>query len=268
MSSPKIVSMQVVPVAGHDSMLLNLSGAHSPFFTRNILILKDNDGHTGVGEVPGGEKIRQTLADAEPLVVGKTLGEYKNVMNAVRREFADRDASGRGLQTFDLRTTIHVVTAIEAAMLDLLGQHLGVTVASLLGDGQQRDSVEILGYLFYVGNPDKTSLPYQREKDQRNDWYRLRHEEALTPESVVRLAEAAYEQYGFNDFKLKGGVLRGSEEAEAVTALAQRFPQARITLDPNGAWSLDEAIGLGKQLRNVLAYAEDPCGAEQGFSGP
>ncbi|MGA8118805.1 MAG: glucarate dehydratase [Rouxiella badensis] len=267
MSSPKIVSMQVVPVAGHDSMLLNLSGAHSPFFTRNILILKDNDGHTGVGEVPGGEKIRQTLADAEPLVVGKTLGEYKNVMNAVRREFADRDASGRGLQTFDLRTTIHVVTAIEAAMLDLLGQHLGVTVASLLGDGQQRDSVEMLGYLFYVGNPDKTSLPYQREKDQRNDWYRLRHEEALTPESVVRLAEAAYEQYGFNDFKLKGGVLRGSEEAEAVTALAKRFPQARITLDPNGAWSLDEAIGLCKQLRNVLAYAEDPCGAEQGFSG-
>ncbi len=259
--------MQVVPVAGHDSMLLNLSGAHSPFFTRNILILKDNDGHTGVGEVPGGEKIRQTLVDAEPLVVGKTLGEYKNVMTAVRQQFADRDAAGRGLQTFDLRTTIHVVTAIEAAMLDLLGQYLNVSVASLLGDGQQRDAVEMLGYLFYVGDADKTSLPYQRERDQRNDWYRLRHEEALTPEAVVRLAEAAYDQYGFNDFKLKGGVLRGSEEAEAVTALSQRFPQARITLDPNGAWSLDEAIGLGKQLRDVLAYAEDPCGAEQGFSG-
>jgi glucarate dehydratase len=267
MTTPKVVSMQVVPVAGHDSMLLNLSGAHSPYFTRNILILKDNDGHTGVGEVPGGEKIRQTLVDAEPLVVGKTLGEYKNVMNAVRQQFADRDAAGRGLQTFDLRTTIHVVTAIEAAMLDLLGQYLNVSVASLLGDGQQRDAVEMLGYLFYVGDADKTSLPYQRERDQRNDWYRLRHEEALTPEAVVRLAEAAYDQYGFNDFKLKGGVLRGSEEAEAVTALSQRFPQARITLDPNGAWSLDEAIGLGKQLRNVLAYAEDPCGAEQGFSG-
>ncbi len=266
-TTPKIISMQVVPVAGHDSMLLNLSGAHSPFFTRNILILKDNDGHTGVGEVPGGEKIRQTLVDAEPLVVGKTLGEYKNVMTAVRQQFADRDAAGRGLQTFDLRTTIHVVTAIEAAMLDLLGQYLNVSVASLLGDGQQRDAVEMLGYLFYVGDPDKTTLPYQRERDQRNDWYRLRHEEALTPDAVVRLAEAAYDQYGFNDFKLKGGVLRGSEEAEAVTALSQRFPQARITLDPNGAWSLDEAIGLGKQLRDVLAYAEDPCGAEQGFSG-
>lgn len=265
--TPKISTMQVIPVAGHDSMLLNLSGAHSPFFTRNIVILKDNAGHTGVGEIPGGEKIRQTLEDAAQLVIGKTLGEYKNVLNSVRSQFADRDAGGRGLQTFDLRTTIHVVTGIEAAMLDLLGQYLGVTVASLLGEGQQRDAVEMLGYLFYVGDRRKTRLPYQSQPDEKCDWYRLRHEEALTPQSVVRLAEAAYEKYGFNDFKLKGGVLAGSEEAEAVTALHQCFPQARITLDPNGAWSLSEAISLGKQLRGVLAYAEDPCGAEQGYSG-
>ncbi|MCL2893904.1 glucarate dehydratase [Brenneria tiliae] len=266
-STPIITDMQVIPVAGYDSMLLNLSGAHAPYFTRNILILKDNSGHTGIGEVPGGEKIRQTLEDASVLVMGKSLGEYKNVMTAVRNQFADRDAAGRGLQTFDLRTTIHVVTAIEAAMLDLLGQFLNVSVASLLGDGQQRDAVEMLGYLFYVGDRNKTDLPYQSQPDEKCDWYRLRHEEALTPETIVRLAEASYEKYGFNDFKLKGGVLAGSEEAEAVTALAERFPQARITLDPNGAWSLDEAIGLGKQLRGVLAYAEDPCGAEQGFSG-
>ncbi|AKG69844.1 TPA: glucarate dehydratase [Serratia fonticola] len=266
-TAPKITAMQVVPVAGYDSMLLNLSGAHAPFFTRNIVILQDNAGNTGLGEIPGGEKIRQTLEEAQSLVVGKTLGEYKNVMNRVRERFADRDASGRGLQTFDLRTTIHVVTGIEAAMLDLLGQFLDVPVAALLGDGQQRDSVEMLGYLFYVGDRNKTPLPYQSQPDDACDWYRLRHEQALTPQSIVRLAEAAFDKYGFNDFKLKGGVLAGSEEAEAVTALAQRFPQARITLDPNGAWSLKEAIVLGKQLRNVLAYAEDPCGAEQGFSG-
>ncbi|MBG6248834.1 MULTISPECIES: glucarate dehydratase [Symbiopectobacterium] len=266
-STPVITHMQVIPVAGHDSMLLNLSGAHAPYFTLNILIMKDNSGNTGVGEIPGGEKIRQTLEDASVLVIGKTLGEYKNVMNAVRNQFADRDASGRGLQTFDLRTTIHVVTGFEAAMLDLLGQFLNVPVAALLGDGQQRDAVEMLGYLFYIGDRTKTDLPYQSQPDEKCDWYRLRHEEALTPESIVRLAEAAYEKYGFNDFKLKGGVLAGSEEAEAVTALSKRFPQARITLDPNGAWSLEEAIRLGKQLRGVLAYAEDPCGAEQGFSG-
>ncbi|WP_241522201.1 glucarate dehydratase [Chimaeribacter californicus] len=259
--------MQVIPVAGHDSMLLNLSGAHAPFFTRNIVVLEDNAGHTGVGEIPGGEAIRRTLEEAQPLVLGRTLGEYKNVMNAVRNQFADRDATGRGTQTFDLRTTIHVVTGIEAAMLDLLGQCLGVSVASLLGDGQQRSEVEMLGYLFYIGDRTRTGLPYQSQADEACDWYRLRHEAAMNPAAIVRLAEAAYEKYGFNDFKLKGGVLAGAEEAEAVTALAQRFPQARVTLDPNGAWSLEEAITLGRQLRHVLAYAEDPCGAEQGFSG-
>lgn len=126
-TTPVVTEMQIIPVAGHDSMLMNLSGAHAPFFTRNIVIIKDNSGHTGVGEIPGGEKIRKTLEDAIPLVVGKTLGEYKNVLTLVRNTFADRDAGGRGLQTFDLRTTIHVVTGIEAAMLDLLGQHLGLT---------------------------------------------------------------------------------------------------------------------------------------------
>ncbi|MBP2168076.1 glucarate dehydratase [Erwinia toletana] len=266
-ATPVITSLQVIPVAGYDSMLLNLSGAHAPFFTRNIVIIKDNAGNTGVGEIPGGEKIRKTLEESAALLSGKRIGEYKNLLSLVRQTFADRDAGGRGNQTFDLRTTIHVVTGIEAALLDLLGKHLGVNVASLLGDGQQRDSVEMLGYLFYVGDRRKTSLPYQSQSDEQCDWYRLRHEEALSPETVVRLAEAAYEKYGFNDFKLKGGVLAGSEEAEAVTALAKRFPEARITLDPNGAWSLTEAIELGKQLKGVLAYAEDPCGAEQGYSG-
>lgn len=266
-STPVITSLQVVPVAGHDDMLLNLSGAHGPYFTRNILILKDSAGHTGVGEVPGGEAIRQTLEDARTLVVGNGIGTYQKILNDVRKAFAERDAGGRGLQTFDLRITIHAVTALEAALLDLLGQHLEVPVAALLGEGQQRDAVEMLGYLFYVGDQDQTNLPYRREPDAENDWFRVRHEKALTPEAVVRLAEAAHARYGFKDFKLKGGVLRGDEEIEAVTALAERFPDARITLDPNGAWSLREAIRLCRDQHNVLAYAEDPCGAENGYSG-
>ena len=266
-SAPTITEMQVIPVAGQDSMLLNLSGAHSPFFTRNIVILKDNAGHTGVGEVPGGERIRQTLEDARDLVTGKSLGTYNNTLNAVRKRFADRDAGGRGLQTFDLRTTIHVVTAIEAALLDLLGQFLGVPVAALLGTGQQRKSVEMLGYLFYVGDRNKTDLPYLSAPKAKDDWLRLRHEEALTSEAVVRLAEAAHARYGFKDFKLKGGVLCGEEEIAAVTALARRFPEARITIDPNGAWSLEEATRLCRNMHDVLAYAEDPCGAENGYSG-
>ena len=198
--TPVISEMSVIPVAGHDGMLLNLSGAHAPYFTRNIVILKDNAGNTGVGEVPGGEKIRQTLEDAKELVVGQSIGTYNNILNTIRKQFADRDAGGRGLQTFDLRIAIHAVTALEAALLDLVGQHLGVPVAALLGEGQQRDKVEMLGYLFYVGDRNKTDLGYLSEPEAEDDWLRLRHEEALTPESIVRLAEVAHSRYGFNDF--------------------------------------------------------------------
>src|SRR5258708_564735 len=183
-SSPKVSEMLVIPVAGHDDMLLNLSGAHAPFFTRNVVILHDNAGHTGIGEVPGGERIRQTLEDARELVVGQSIGAYRNVLNSVRQRFAGRDAAGRGPQTFDLRTTIHAVTALEAALLDLLGQFLNVPVAALLGEGQQRDKVEMLGYLFYVGDRRKTDLPYSDSADATDDWTRLRHEEAMTPEAV------------------------------------------------------------------------------------
>ena len=266
-TAPVVKSLQAIAVAGRDSMLLNLSGAHGPFFTRNLLILTDSAGRTGIGEVPGGEKIRQTLEDACELVVGQGLGNVQQVLQTMQRKFADRDVGGRGQQTFDLRTTIHAVTAVESALLDLLGQHLGVPVAALLGEGQQRDSVEMLGYLFYVGDRTKTGLPYVHDAGANNAWFRLRHEAAMTPESIVRQAEAARERYGFNDFKLKGGVLAGEAEIDAVTALHERFPQARVTLDPNGAWSLKKAVSLMRDMRGVVAYAEDPCGAEAGFSG-
>jgi len=267
MSSPIVRNMSVVPVAGRDGMLLNLSGAHAPFFTRNVVIVTDSDGHVGLGEVPGGEKIRQTLEDARPLVEGQAIGNLQAILNAMRTKFADRDAGGRGLQTFDLRTTIHAVTAVESALLDLQGQHLGVPVAALLGEGQQRSAVQMLGYLFFIGDRNRTELPYASEPDAQDDWLRLRHEQALTPDAIVKLAEAAHQRYGFQDFKLKGGVLRGEEEVEAVRALHQRFPQARVTLDPNGGWLLKDAIRLMKDMHGVLAYAEDPCGAEDGFSG-
>jgi glucarate dehydratase len=137
----------------------------------------------------------------------------------MRQKFAARDIGGRGLQTFDLRVTIHAVTAVEAAMLDLLGQFLGVPVAVLLGEGQQREQVAMLGYLFYVGDRKSTNLPYRTGGKAKDGWLSLRDEEAMTPDAIVRLAEAAQERYGFADFKLKGGVLPGEDEIAAVTAL-------------------------------------------------
>jgi glucarate dehydratase len=258
--------MRVVPVAGEDSMLLNLSGVHGPLFTRNIVILTDSLGHTGLGEVPGGEAIAKTLEDARPLIEGQGIGSHRTLLRKVRETFASRDAGGRGAQTYDLRVTIHVLAALECALLDLMGQFLGVPMADLLAEGKVRERVPMLGYLFYVGDSTKTPLAY-RAASTGDDWLRLRDQPALDASAIVKLAEAAEARYGFTDFKLKGGVLDGGRETEAIAALAERFPDARLTIDPNGAWSLAEAVRLCSSIKPILAYAEDPCGAEGGFSG-
>lgn len=265
MSPPVVAGYRVVPVAGRDSMLLNLSGAHGPFFTRNLLVLTDSDGRTGVGEVPGGPAITATLAEARDLVVGARVGDHNAVVRAVAERFGGRDAAGRGVQTFDLRVAVHVRTAVECALLDLLGQLLEVPVAALLGGGRQRERVRALGYLFFVGDRTRTDLDYRA--GEGGGWFGVRDREALDAAAIVAQAEAARAEYGFTDFKLKGGVLPGAVEVEVMLALAERFPDAALTLDPNGGWLLADAVRHGRVLREVLAYAEDPCGAEGGYSG-
>lgn len=140
-------------------------------------------------------------------------------------------------------------------------------MCDLLGEGRQRCSIDVLGYLFFIGDIRKCDLPYREGTRDSDDWLHLRNQEALTTDAIVKLAEAARRRYGFRDFKLKGGVFDGAREMEVVTTLAGCFPEARITLDPNGAWSLEEAVRLCSDKQNVLAYAEDPCGAENGYSG-
>ena len=269
--TPTIKTMKVIPVAGYDSMLLSLSGAHAPFFTRNIVVLTDSSGNTGLGEVHGGGHILNALESYRDCIIGKPIGDYKGTLNSLTGVDPGRRADGgEGLQELDLaqlRFVVHAETAVESALLDLLGQYLDVPAAALLGDGQQRDEVLMLGYLFFVADKKKTDLPYIDEESSPVPWFRTRRREALTVEAMLEQAHAAREHYGFKDFKLKGGVLKGKKEIEVVRALATEFPDARINIDPNGAWSLDEAVRLCSGLQNVLTYAEDPCGPEQGFSG-
>ena len=265
---PKITKMEVYPVAGKDRRELNLSGAHAPFFTRNIVILYADNGEMGIGEVPGGEKITNALKECVPIVEGTDIAQYKSMLLKVKAHLDSKGENDvRGNQTFDLRTGVHVVTAIEAPCLDLLGKYLGVPVCELLGDGQQRDKVRMLGYLFFVGDRKKTDLPYDSELDSDCEWYRLRNEEALDAETIVAMARATKEKYGFADFKLKGGVLKGDEEMKVIRAMKKEFPDARIDLDPNGGWLLEEAVEYVKGMQGILTYCEDPCGAEGVYSG-
>ena len=265
---PTITKMEVWPVAGRDCMELNLSGAHGPYFTRNIVVLNDSAGNVGVGEVPGGQKITKALEASVDIVVGSKISEYKSTMlevQAMLNKTVKDDV--RGNQTFDLRTGVHVLTAIETPCLDLLGKYLEVPVCELLGEGQQRDSVSFLGYLFFVGDRKKTELPYAEELSSDCAWYKLRHEEALDTEHIVALCQAAKEKYGFKDFKLKGGVLAGDEEMKVIKAMKKAFPDARMDSDPNGAWSLEEACQYVRDMHGILTYCEDPCGAEGAYSG-
>ena len=162
--------MDVYPVAGYDSMLLNLSGAHEPFITRNVVILTDSNGTLGVSEVPGGQKITQVLKKSRSDVLGTRLFDYKKVMHIMKEKFSQLDQDGRGQQTFDQRVLIHALTAVETAFLDLIGKFVHEPVAELLGDGQQRTEIPMLGYLFYIGDRTKTNLPYLSSDDDSDDW--------------------------------------------------------------------------------------------------
>jgi glucarate dehydratase len=264
----KIKKMTVVPVAGYDGFLLNLSGGHAPWFIRTIVILEDDAGRVGLGEVPATQGILNTLEKCRELVEGQSVGHYKAIISRVRQATSGQAEDVRGNQTFDLRIAVHVITAIESALLDLAGQNMGLPVADLLGQfGKQRDEVEALGYLFLLGDPKKTDLPYPICNKPQDDWDLVRTQEALTPEAVANLAKAAYARYGFRDFKLKGGVLDGRQEAECIAALYDVFPDARLTLDPNGAWTLKQAVDYLTPIKHMLSYAEDPCGQEGAWSG-
>ena len=200
---------------------------------------------------------------------GEPVGAYRRILGKIHGACGPQPGkAGEGIQRLDiakLKFVVRAEWAVECALLDLLGQYLGLPVCQLLGEGKQRDRVETLGYLFYVSDKAKTDLPYLDEENAAG-WFAMRRREMLTPGQIVEQAQALQERYGFCSFKLKGGVLSGEAEMETVRALKKRFPECRINIDPNGAWSLEEAIRLCKPMEGVLAYAEDPCGPEAGYS--
>ena len=93
----------------------------------------------------------------------------------------------------------------------------------------------MLGYLFFVGDRKNTAR-IRADTDASDRGSACVTRRPLPLPALLRLAEAARDRYGFRDFKFKGGVFTGAVEMEAIVALAKRFPNARVTMDPNGAW--------------------------------
>jgi len=274
--TPVITATRVVPVAGHDSMLLNLAGAHGPHFIRILVLLTSSEGRVGAGEIPGCEATLRGLVESTQLVLGTALGDFQNTLNTIRRLVCGQTISQyrpyTSIETDPLQPhwaslrLENVITAVEAALLDLLGQHMGVPLCQLLGNGQQRTTVPINACLFYIGDSTWTTLSYARHA-ARDDWYGARQRVTLTPTALADQADAAANRYGFKHFKLNGGVMSPEQEMAALAVIGRRHPSASLAVDPNGAWSCVAAIELCNEYGTLLSYVEDPCGAEQGYSG-
>lgn len=266
MTGTKIEEMTIYPAAGRDSMRLSLRGAQGPFFIRNIVLLTDSRGRQGLGETAGGTEVGQLLESVRPLIENSLIAQYKNTLQKAGhclRKRARHCLPARGKAPDTLASA--VLVALEAALLDLLGQELVVPAAALLGDGQQRDRVKIYGSLFYIGDQHKTDLPYLEENESLCPWYRRRREEALTPAALASLAETAGERYGIRDFKLKGGVFLGRDELEGARAVRKSRGAPQVAVAPGGCWTFEEALALRGSLAE-MAYCEAPVGAEEGFS--
>ncbi|EKP7189471.1 hypothetical protein P3986_001799 [Salmonella enterica] len=248
-SSPVITDMKVIPVAGHDSMLLNIGGAHNAYFTRNIVVLTDNAGHTGVGEAPGGEVIYQTLVDAIPMVLGQEVARLNKVVQQVHKgnQAADFDTFGKGAWTFELR--VNAVAALEAALLDLLGQALNVPVCELLGPGKQRDAVTVLGYLFYIGDRTKTDLPYLESTPGK-----------ITAIDTHWIWQEGNQRLTKEPFEIKGGMVQVlTKPGLGVELDMDQVMKAHELYQKHGLGARDDAMGMQYLIPGWTFDNKRPC---------
>ncbi|WLT00479.1 hypothetical protein RAM07_00375 [Lactobacillus helsingborgensis] len=186
---PKVTEVKVIPVAGYDSPTLTLSGCHYPFFTRNIVIIKDDSGNQGIAEIHGGEPIKKSLESYIPFVIGHDISDYRNIIKNIQEKIGHPDDKGEGILKLDisqLQYVVHAEAAIECALLDLMGQFLHKPMVDIIGQGRHRDSVPFLGYLFYVADRDKIDLPYIKDDQNQgaDEWSKIRRSEIMDADGM------------------------------------------------------------------------------------
>ncbi len=203
-------------------------GAH-PGFSRLIIEIETDEGLVGLGECYGGASREGQLTEMKPLL----LGEDPFQLERLRWKLSSPGAQ-------KLFGNVLGFAGIEFALLDLQGKKLGIPLCNLLG-GRVRDTIPFAGYLFY------------------------RHANASgqgavsNAEEMVGFARQLVDRYGFETLKYKNGVNHPDEEIETFIALRQAFPQHRLRLDPNAAWSITTAVRVARRLCDYdVEYFEDP----------
>ena len=237
MSTPVVSDLTVIPIAGRDSMLLNLSGAHGPFFTRNLVILdrlrRQHRCRRGARRRADPPHPRGRPRDRRPAAASATTTPCSPTCGAT---FADRDAGGRGAQTFDLRVDgarrdrcrVGVARPARPAPRGAGGRAARRRAAARPRAGAG------LPVLRRRPHQDRPGLPVARPTrlPAPTSGCKVRHEEALTPDAVVRLAEAARDALRVPRLQAQG---RGAARAPTRPRRSSRWPTASPT--PESRWT-------------------------------
>jgi glucarate dehydratase len=251
----KIIDARLTPVAFADPPLLNCMGVHEPHALRSILEIECEDGVVGLGESYGDAAFLEQARAVVAALPGHDVFDLPRLRETVAQLLGGvvvTDTHGlTGGYSID-KTLASVYSLCEVAALDAQGHYLGVPVVDLLG-GRARDRVDFSAYLFY-------------KYDEHDDGSSDRWGPALTPEEIVTQARTMIDEYGFGSIKLKGGVFPPDQEAEAIEALAEAFPEHPLRIDPNAAWQPDTSVQIARRLDGVLEYLEDPTPGIEGMA--
>ncbi len=261
----RVTDLVVHSIAIADPPLRSSYGRHQPYALRTIVELRSDAGITGIAETHGGEAIAGAFHSLRPRVIGMDPYRLAGDLLPMLEPPAESTNEGRSQTHFvpgenPLDIGARLYAALEIASLDLVGKAVGIPVCDLLG-GRARDEVPFCAYAFY-----KHAGGGGEADDARED----RYGEALTPPALVRQVERMIAEYGYEEVKLKAGVLDPELEIETIRQLrAALGPAVPLRLDPNCAWSVETSVRLGKALAGELAgggYLEDPTAGLAGMA--
>jgi len=247
-----------------DVPLRSSYGLHAPYALRTILELKTDEGITGISETYGGDKQIAVYRSLREKLIGRDVFQ----LTGLWRDMTSTIAGGDRSQTMFVPgenpadEPVRAYAAIEIACLDAIGKAWNLPLCDVVG-GRARDVAPFSAYLFY-----KHGGGGGIGDDARDDEYG----EALDAEALVRQAKQMVANYGFEEIKLKGGVLDPDEEIRSIKALRAEFgPKYPLRIDPNCAWSVDTSVKVGRELKEELTdggYLEDPCAESRLHSHP